>query len=69
MLPYDPLYSFAQTSLRLVSKGKYAKEVIHYALDYSRISKDGQRFIEQVLLITDRSIMFIQELKKLHTRV
>jgi len=63
MVQYDPLYAFASTSLGIVSKGRYSKEVIHFALDYSKLDKN--KFVEQVLIITDQSIMFIRELKSL----
>lgn len=67
MLQYDPLYALAQTSLRVVSKGKYSKEVITFALDLSSI--ENGRLVERVLMITNLSIMFIKELKSLRNRV
>jgi hypothetical protein len=44
MVKYDPLYAFASTSLGIVSKGRYSKEVIHFALDYSKLEKN--KFVE-----------------------
>jgi len=64
---YEHLMALAQTSLRVVNHGKYSKEVINFAIDFSSIEKG--RLIERVLMITNLSIMFIKELKYMKNRV
>ena len=68
MVKYDPLYAQAYTALRIVNNGMYSKEIIHFAIDYSFM--DNQKFFkDQVLMITNHSIMFIHHLKHIRNRV